>query len=144
MQGTFKRENPYNKRLELSKRLKEQYKNRVPIIVEIGSNSNLKLDKNRYISPKDISLGAFLNEVRKKSSIKPEEAIFMFCDDNVLVPTNHLISQVYERYADDDGFLYLTVTLENTFGDPIAIICDLFNHVLQASADLSKSFVPEL
>lgn len=34
----------------------------------------------------------------------------------ILVPVTESTGSVYKRYKDDDGFLYLTYTAENTFG----------------------------
>ena len=119
MQSAFKNETSFEKRAELCNRIRSQYNDRVPIIVEVApGNNQLKLSRKKFLAPKDISVGGFLNEIRKQSHISPEEAIFIFCGSGggVLVPTNNTISQVYDTYKDEDGFLYITAALENTFG----------------------------
>jgi GABA(A) receptor-associated protein len=45
----------------------------------------------------------------------PEKAIFIFVN-NVLPPSSSLLSQVYQEHMDEDGFLYVVYSSENTFG----------------------------
>ncbi len=117
MHSTFKSETSFEKRTTLSARIISRHKDRVPVIVEISRNTNLTLSSKKFLAPKDISIAGFLNEIRKQASIGPEQAIFLFCGSaGVLVPTGYTISQVYEKHKDEDGFLYITVALENTFG----------------------------
>ncbi len=47
--------------------------------------------------------------------LNPEQAIFLFVNDT-LPPTAALMSQIYEKNKDEDGFLYVTYSGENTFG----------------------------
>lgn len=53
--------------------------------------------------------------VRKRISLPPEKAIFVFVK-NSLPPTAALMSAIYEKNKDADGFLYVTYSGENTFG----------------------------
>ena len=118
MQGTFKRANTFEKRLELCNRIKVKYPDRLPVIVETLPNMNINFDSKKFLTPRDISMGGFLTELRKHTKLSPEEALYIFCGDKngVLVPTNQTINEIYEKYKDEDGFLYITVALENTFG----------------------------
>jgi GABA(A) receptor-associated protein len=119
MQGVFKNETPFEKRYELCSRIRTQYPDRIPIIVEVArSNNQLKLNRKKFLAPSDISVGGFLGEIRKQACLRPEEAIFIFCGSGggVLVPTGDNMADIYEKYKDDDGFLYIIVALENTFG----------------------------
>lgn len=118
MQGTFKSETSFEKRHELCSRIQAQYNDRVPIIVEVArSNNQLTLNSKKFLVPCVISVGGFLGEIRKQANVSPEEAIFIFCGNGgVLVPTSNTMEEIYEKYKDEDGFLYITVALENTFG----------------------------
>ena len=53
--------------------------------------------------------------IRKRIKLSPEKAIFIFVN-NVLPPTAALMSAVYEEHKDEDGFLYISYSGENTFG----------------------------
>ncbi|KAH8061997.1 ATG8-like protein [Aureococcus anophagefferens] len=70
----------------------------------------------RYLVPADLTVGQFIYVIRKRIKLPPERAIFIFVD-NVIPPTAALMSTVYEVQKDEDGFLYITYSGENTFGD---------------------------
>ena len=51
-------------------------------------------------------------------SIPADKAIFIFVN-NTLPPTAALMSTVYEQHRDEDGFMYMMYSGENTFGETI-------------------------
>lgn len=69
----------------------------------------------RYLVPADLSVGQFVYVVRKRIKLSAEKAIFVFIE-NTLPPTAALMSALYEEHKDEDGFLYMTYSGENTFG----------------------------
>lgn len=98
----------------------------------------------RYLVPADLTVGQFVYVVRKRIKLSPEKAIFIFVK-NILPPTgkvivnftsmitkmlanlltncvlNHvftaaMMSAIYEDNKDEDGFLYMIYSGENTFG----------------------------
>lgn len=69
----------------------------------------------RYLVPSDLTVGQFVYVIRKRIKLSAEKAIFIFVD-NVLPPTGEIMSSVYEEKKDEDGFLYITYSGENTFG----------------------------
>jgi GABA(A) receptor-associated protein len=73
------------------------------------------IDKTKYLTPGDLTLGQFAFILRKRMSLPPELAIFIFINNQL--PTNTtLIRELYAKFADKDGFLYLTYCGEATFG----------------------------
>lgn len=95
----------------------------------------------RYLVPADLTVGQFVYVVRKRIKLSAEKAIFIFVK-NILPPTGanyfikslifaslHVVqylfcfyfaaammSAIYEEHKDEDGFLYMTYSGENTFG----------------------------
>lgn len=98
----------------------------------------------RYLVPADLTVGQFVYVVRKRIKLSAEKAIFIFVK-NVLPPTGKetldvlnwyssacscfkilkyaslfgtaaMMSAIYEENKDEDGFLYMTYSGENTFG----------------------------
>lgn len=116
MQGTFKKEYSLEKRIELSSKIRNKHSHHVPIIVETTHNSSIKLDRYKFLVPGESSVGNFLNELRSHCKLRPDEAIFIFCKNNILVPTTAIMNDLHDKYKEEDGFLYIIVTLENTFG----------------------------
>ncbi|KAH0456597.1 hypothetical protein IEQ34_014504 [Dendrobium chrysotoxum] len=60
-------------------------------------------------------IGQFVYVIRKRIKLSAEKAIFIFVD-NVLPPTGAVMSTIYNEKKDEDGFLYVTSSGENTFG----------------------------
>jgi GABA(A) receptor-associated protein len=107
---------PIEKRIEMSSNILNKYHNRCPIIVGKKDGSDIKeIEKKKYICPRDINLAQFIYVIRKKVSIKPEQSIFLFIDNKIL-PSSELMGSIYNEYKEKDGFLYVTYCVENTFG----------------------------
>mmetsp|Transcript_14443 Transcript_14443/g.35729 ORF Transcript_14443/g.35729 Transcript_14443/m.35729 type:complete len:123 (-) Transcript_14443:68-436(-) len=114
--SSFKQEHPLEKRKEVSERIRAKYSDRIPVIVEKAPKSDVPdIDKHKYLVPADITVGKFLYEIRKHMRRSPEN-IFLFVGNGVLPPAAALMSQIYERFKDPDGFLYIVYSGENTFG----------------------------
>lgn len=114
---TFKEKYSFEERNREAERIMKKYTNRIPIVVEIAPNTTSlpPLDKNKYLVPSDITIGQFLYVIRKRVQIDSTEALFIFI--NKTLP-NHsdLIVNIYENHADKDGFLYIQLSSESTYG----------------------------
>ena len=117
---TFK-SHPLYYRREQSQKMKIKFPDRVPVILErYHNNSNTNqntplIDKNKYLVPKDSTVGNFMYILRQRLKLNEKQAMFLFFD-RTLAPTSEIMSVAYEQHKDDDGFLYITYTTENTFG----------------------------
>jgi GABA(A) receptor-associated protein len=49
----------------------------------------------------------FLGVVRNRIKLPPEQALFLFVN-NSIASSSDLMSSLYDREKDDDGFLYIT------------------------------------
>ena len=112
----FKQKHELHKRVSESERIRTQHPDRIPVIVEPAEKCTLSIiDKNKYLVPKDISVGQFVYIIRKKINLSPEEGLFIFVN-NILPPTSTSLIDIYGEHRDVDGFLYITYAGENTFG----------------------------
>ena len=113
----FKQEHTLEQRQQESARIREKYPERVPVICEKAdrSQSVIDIDKKKYLVPSDLTVGQFMFVIRKRLKLPPEQAIFLFVNGTI-PPTGALMSQVYEDYRDQDGFLYINYAGENIFG----------------------------
>ncbi|MBZ3870053.1 Chymotrypsinogen B2, partial [Sciurus carolinensis] len=86
------------------------------VIVEKVSGSQIvDIDKRKYLVPSDITVAQFMWIIRKRIQLPSEKAIFLFVDKTV--PQSSLtMVQLYEKEKDEDGFLYVAYSGENTFG----------------------------
>ncbi|KAI3820523.1 hypothetical protein L1987_08071 [Smallanthus sonchifolius] len=114
--SSFKLEHPLERRQAEAARIREKYPDRIPVIVEKAERSNIPdIDKKKYLVPADLTVGQFVYVVRKRIKLSAEKAIFIFVK-NILPPTAAMMSAIYEENKDEDGFLYMTYSGENTFG----------------------------
>ena len=98
-----------------SENILKLHQNKVPIIIQIPEKLSIDFDKLKYIVPIDITLQQFhciLNKYIKKNE---KQSIIMFIN-NTLPISSESIGSLYNKYKDKDGFLYITVRKENTFG----------------------------
>lgn len=115
-QSKFKSAHPLEKRKAEAQRIRAKYPDRIPVIVEKASDSDLPdIDKTKFLVPSDLSIGQFIYVVRKRITLKAEKAIYLFVN-NTLPPTSALMSQIYKEHKDEDGFLYIQFSGESTFG----------------------------
>ena len=117
MESQFKKEHNLEKRKQESSRIRAKYPDRIPVIVERSYKSTdiPSIDKKKYLVPADLTVGQFVYVIRKRVKLSPEKAIFIFVN-NILPPTAALMSAIYNEYKDEDGFMYLSYSGENTFG----------------------------
>ncbi|TIA67121.1 hypothetical protein D6C83_02094 [Aureobasidium pullulans] len=102
-----------------AERIRVKYTDRIPVICEKVEKSDIAtIDKKKYLVPADLTVGQFVYVIRKRIKLSPEKAIFIFVDE-VLPPTAALMSSIYEEHKDEDGFLYITYSGENTFGEAV-------------------------
>lgn len=114
--SNFRNKYPFEKRKDESSRIRIKYPDRIPTIVEAAEGSDIvKIDKNKFLVPGDLTMGQFMYIIRKRIKLEPDEALFVFVN-NTLPPTSELLSQIYKQHVSKCGFLYITYTSESTFG----------------------------
>lgn len=97
-----------------STRIMEKYPNRLPIICNVSKNLP-ELDKHKYLIPRDLESINFFFVIRKRLKLKEGVAMYLFVNGKALI-ANSYMSEVYNKYKDEDGFLYIYICAENTFG----------------------------
>ena len=113
----FKQQFSLEKRQDESKKIREKYDTKIPIIVEKSKKTKLpNINKCKFLVPENMTIGQFLHVLRRRIELDEKEAIFIFVGDNILPPTSALVSELYEQYKDQDGFLYMSYCNENVFG----------------------------
>jgi GABA(A) receptor-associated protein len=115
---SFKKEYTFEERLAESKRVFARHPDKIPIICECSPSAGKNcpmIDKKKYLAPFDCTVGQFLYVIRKQLRLTSEKALFLFVN-NTIPPTTSLIKEIYARYKDEDGYLYITYAQENTFG----------------------------
>lgn len=69
----------------------------------------------KYLIPMDMTVGQLVYVLRKRISLPSDKAVFVFVG-NTLPPSSALMSNIYLKHKDEDGFLYICYSGENAFG----------------------------
>jgi len=95
----------------------EKYKNSVPIIVTASKKTKFSIKRNQFIVSKDSRFLDFYRMIVPYiDNLDPDQTFFMFVNGNYIPSYSMYISEIYDHYKNDDGFLYVTYIEENTFG----------------------------
>ena len=113
---SFKVKHPFQKRQDESCRILEKYPDKIPVICECNGDNVPDIDRKKYLVPSDITMAHFLYVIRKRIKIKPEQSIYIFVNESVIVAGSQSMGAIYKRHHDLDGFLYTSYSGENTFG----------------------------
>lgn len=105
----------HEQRLRESRKLIIKYCDRVPILIKPGNAHTPEVDKFKYLVPHTLKVCEFASVIRKKIKLKSYQALFIHIN-GILPPMNTTIFDIYQEYQSEDGFLYITYSLENTFG----------------------------
>ena len=97
-------------------RIRKKYPDRIPVILQKSPESRLPVIKqSKFLVPDTITLGELLIVIKKRITLEPHQALFLFLHKTV--PTmSSTIKNLYDLYKDEDGFLYIEYTEEHTFG----------------------------
>uniref|UniRef100_A0A7S3U6M3 Autophagy-related protein n=1 Tax=Strombidinopsis acuminata TaxID=141414 RepID=A0A7S3U6M3_9SPIT len=113
---------PFEKRSAEARRILAKYPDRIPVICEKAPRSDLPdIEKKKFLVPGTMLCGEFKYIIHKHinqtahASIASDQTIYLFVN-STSPKTGALMSEVYDRYKADDGFLYITYSAENTLG----------------------------
>jgi|Laugresu1bdmlbsd_1035121.scaffolds.fasta_scaffold02347_2 GABA(A) receptor-associated protein len=98
----------------------QNFPDKVPIIFNPSCSKTKKIDKQKFLVPRILSMSELIHVIRKRINLDSNEAIFIFIKDdrNKQFSPNFsmIVSEVYEKYKSKDNILYITYANENTFG----------------------------
>jgi len=118
MNYKFKNTFSLAERIKESQRIMKLYSDRVPVICERSelADSNCPIiDKKKYLVPRGLNVGQFIYIIRSRMKLPYEKALYLFIKGNI-PSSSQMMETIYDYYADEDGFLYITYSFENTFG----------------------------
>ena len=116
MKWQYKEEHPFEKRRAEGEKIRRKYPDRVPVIVEKAPKARIgDLDKKKYLVPSDLTVGQFYFLIRKRISLRPEDALFFFVN-NVIPPTSATMGSLYQEHHEEDFFLYIAYSDESVYG----------------------------
>ena len=112
----FKEDYDENSRCQESQKILLKHTTRIPVIVEKHQKCQFEeINKKKYLVPKDLPMHQFVFIIRKRIKLESSQTLFIMVN-NSLVSSSELLGEIYEKYKDMDGFLYMKYSSENTFG----------------------------
>ncbi|KAF4655698.1 Gamma-aminobutyric acid receptor-associated protein-like 2 [Perkinsus olseni] len=131
----YRNKHSLEKRRNESRKILQKYPERIPVIAEKHERSELPdIEKQKFLVPGNMLCGEFKYIVHK-SIFRPDtdsqpdesgedtamkhssnETIYIFVGKNVVPKTGETMNELYEKFKDEDGFLYVTYSSENTLG----------------------------
>lgn len=69
--------------------------------------------------PKAFKVSEVMQIVRKKLNLGRDQALFLMANGRHLMKQNSNLSDLFEKFKDEDGFFYITYASENTLGAEI-------------------------
>lgn len=110
---------PFETRKNQSAALRQKYPDRIPVICEKNFKEKKlpTIDKTKYLVPTDITMTQFIFVIRKRMKLDPSESLILYIGDNYeIVNQSELIINIYEKFKNIDGFLYISYGTIATFG----------------------------
>ncbi|KAM8732636.1 microtubule-associated proteins 1A/1B light chain 3C [Acanthopagrus latus] len=100
--------------------IRSKFPNKLPVIVERYTREKTLplLDKTKFLVPFELTLGQFLCLLRNKIDLDSTQALFLLVAEKSMSCMSSSMREVYSRYRDTDGFLYITYASQEMFGAP--------------------------
>lgn len=96
--------------------MRRKYKDRIPVICMPGKVGGLPaLSKNKFLVPRDFTVGQFIYLVRKRIKLQADSALF-FLVDSTIPSVSTTMGDLDQAFRFDDGFLYLVYSGESVYG----------------------------
>ena len=84
-------------RIQESNKILIKYPSRIPIIIEKSDNCDLiKINKTKFLVPKDLTLQQFVFIIRKKINLDSSQALFVMVN-NTLSPATLQLGDIYNE-----------------------------------------------
>lgn len=106
------------KERELAAAMRVKFPDRVPIVLMHRPgvwDSTLRLEKEKYLIPRDYLWQHFQRLIRRKINLRSEQSMFFFVNNRLPSPSE-TIGQIDARDGDQHGYLSCIYGAENTFG----------------------------
>ena len=113
---SFKECHDLETRIRDRERIEALHPGYIPTIVNPGSESTPPIKKQKYMLSRDLTGAQLIYIIRRRVALDSRQALFLLCNGR-MITANDVLVTLHERNRDpEDGYLYITYTLENAFG----------------------------
>ena len=108
----FKKENTFLQRRTISENLMNKYSDVFPAVIV---SNDFALRRIKYLVRREHTLSKFIRLVREQCMVERATTVFCLINDR-LFPGSENMGSIYDSQRDEDGFLYINLSREATFG----------------------------
>ena len=105
---------PLSERKKISQKLLLENKTKIPVLLCDFTNE-FKLNKINFLIPKKYKMHNILFLLRNNKEKNHQNSFYIYANEKI-IRYDIKIEEIYLRYKDDDGFLYLQIHSMPTFG----------------------------
>ena len=118
MQFSYKISKPFNERKEEYEKVIEQNPGKIAIIVEKAPKSQIpEIEKKKFLINEEMKFLQFTKIIRNKIKIDEKEALFFLVNGKTSLTGNDSMREIYNKYKDEDGFLYIAYATQEIWGN---------------------------
>jgi len=112
----------FEDRKKRSNSLLSKYQDKIPVILEKSKKDKYlpNIEKNKLLVSHDMTVTTIIQLLKKNIKINEHTAIYIITTDKenneIMLSGPQSITNIYDNYKNNDGFLYLEYCTENVFG----------------------------
>jgi len=109
---------PIDQRKAESRKIREAYPNVAPVIVQVHEQSHLPQAMHNRLNlvPMAFTMRDLAQAIRKKLKLSKTTVMSLFIDRRYLLSPDLTVSEMYERWRSDDGFVYILLSEQEQLG----------------------------
>ncbi len=123
MEFKYKKENSFEERKKYYQMLIKNCPGKIPIICEkaprrffFTNNKLPEITRTKYLINENLYFSNFLSTFRKNIKLGENDSLFFLANGNHAVSASESMKDIYNKYKDKDGFLYIAYTSEEVWG----------------------------
>ena len=118
MKFKYKKAKTLEERKEEYQKVIEEHPGKIGIICERAPKSQIVvIEKTKYLINQDFNLTQFTSIIRKKLNMDQKDALFFLANGKTSLTGNDTMLEIYKKYKDEDGFLYIAYASEEVWGN---------------------------
>jgi GABA(A) receptor-associated protein len=117
MISQFKASRDFLSRRTEAENIHRTWPDKLPLLLEKEQSSKIgTLIKPKLLCPDSFSVQQFQGYLRKKINLPRSSALFIVTEGGILLSGDRMMVDIYMKYKDEDGFLYLKYGDHSVFG----------------------------